>query len=343
MRSIVVTKPYHYEIREEEIPVCRQDTDVLIQMKVAGVCGSDIHIFRGENAMARYPLVLGHENAGVVRAVGKGVSGYRPGDRVVVEQTQYCGRCYPCRIGHSNVCEQLRVRGSSLDGGFREYFICDEKSLFPLPDSLSFLEGAMVEPFTIAAQCVRKAKVTPEDTVLIQGAGTIGSILVQACRNVGAAILCSDIDADNLSRAKRYGAAMTVHTKEQDLTEAVRDFTGGHGVTLAIDAVGLPGSLVLLLSPGILSNAGRLLNLGFSKEPEAGLAQCMLTGREIDLLSSRLQDGQYPPTIEAFCQGRYDLEGLVSDVIPFAQIDRVFENMIHPEPKIKKMMISFEE
>ena len=341
MRSVLVTKPFHYEIIESEIPGSLADNEVLVRLRAVGVCGSDIHTFRGENAMARYPIILGHENAGEVVRTGAGVSRFRPGDRVVVEQIEYCGECYPCSIGSNNVCENLRVRGATLDGGFREYLVCKEKSLYALPDGVSYVEGAMVEPFTIGAQCVAAVNICREDTVLIFGGGTIGSTILQTCAAIGAKTLVADIDRDNLERAKRYGADVCLMTKNGDLAQLVGAHTDGKGVTVAVDAVGFPGSVAQLLAPGVVRNAGRVLCLGFCTQPE-GLSQAMLTGRNITLHSSRLQAGKYPQVIRGFAEKRFNLDGLVTNVIPFKRIEQVFEQMISPVPSVKKMVITFD-
>ncbi len=341
MRSVLVTSPYHYEIVESEIPTSLAENEVLIQLKAVGVCGSDIHIFHGKNAMAHYPVVLGHENAGVVVQCGSNVTNCKPGDRVVIEQTCYCGECYPCSIGHSNVCENLRVRGCTIDGGFREYMTCQKESIYHLPDEVSFVEGAMVEPFTIAAQSVETAQVRADDTVLILGVGTIGSTVLQTCLQIGARVLVADVDEGNLERARYYGAASCLNIKDGQLAEQVWACNGGQGVTVAIDAACFTGSLTMLFSPGVVRNAGRVLCLGFSGEPER-LSQAMLTGRNLTLYSSRLQSGKYPQVIREFAQKHFHLERLVTDVIPFQEISRVFEQMLHPSPDVKKMVITFE-
>lgn len=121
MKGCIIQKPFQYEIRESPVPEPERD-QVQIRMMAAGVCGSDVHIYRGENPLSRYPLIPGHENVGIVTAVGTDCRRLKPGDHVVVDLVISCGECFPCRHGRQNMCEHLKVRGSSADGGWREYW-----------------------------------------------------------------------------------------------------------------------------------------------------------------------------------------------------------------------------
>lgn len=341
MKAAVVTKPGVYEMIETEIPPLRDEHDVLVRMKAAGVCGSDAHLYHGENPMVSYPRILGHENAGVVAKAGSKVTGVKVGDRVVVEQIEYCGTCYQCGLGRFNVCENLKVRGGVMDGGYREYIPCSEKSVFVLPDSISFEEAAVIEPFTIGAQATSRGRVVPGDIAFILGAGTIGSTILQFCRILGASVIVCDIDEDNLKRAKAYGADHTINSRKEDVVEQVHKYTNGKGVTVAFDSACFQGSLTSLFAPGLVRNAGRIVTLGFTREPES-ISQVMLAGRELDLIASRLQSGKYPQVIRMFAEKKLSLDGLVTDVIPFGDIGKVFYNMDHPNPKVKKMVITFD-
>ena len=341
MKAAVVTKPNAYEIIDMPIPALRDEYDVLIRVKAAGVCGSDPHLYHGENPMASYPRILGHENAGVVARVGDKVTRVKVGDRVVVEQIEYCGKCYPCRIGRQNVCENLKVRGGVLDGGFREYFPCSEKAAYVLPDNVSFEEAALVEPFTIGAQATSRGRVEKGDVAFILGAGTIGSTIVQFCRLKGAATIVCDIAQDNLNRAKTYGADYLINSRRENVADRVRAITDGKGVMVAFDAACFQGSLTSLFAPGLVRNAGRSVTLGFTDKPES-ITQAMIAGRELDVIASRLQSHKYPEVIRLFAEKEFKLEGLVTHRISFRHIDQVFYHMDHPDPLVKKMMVVFD-
>lgn len=341
MKSVVITKPFHYEIREVPLPGCGAG-EVLIQMKAAGVCGSDLHIYRGENPCSSYPLVPGHENVGIVAAVGPGVTRVKPGDHVAVDLVITCGECYQCRHGRKNVCENLLVRGSGTDGGWREYFTAPESDVYLLDPALSWRDAALIEPFTIGAHCCQRGRVSDEDQVLILGSGTIGCIILQTCKLLGARVLCADIDPLSLERAEKYGADRIVNTCREDLVQAVQDFTGGHGCTVAFDSACFRGSLTSLFRPGLVCNAGRIVSLGFCDEPES-ISQADIDKRELDVIGSRMNADQFGPVAARMAAGLYNLNGLATTFVKFSEIEKVFANMEHPDPAVKKTVILFDD
>lgn len=341
MKAAVVTKPKEYAIVDVDIPELRDEHDVLVQVKAAGVCGSDPHLYHGENPMVSYPRILGHENAGIVAKVGSEVTRVKVGDRVVVEQIEYCGKCYQCQIGRRNVCENLKVRGGVMDGGFREYFPCSENSAYILPDSISFEEAALIEPFTIGAQSTDRGRVVKGDIAFILGAGTIGSTILQFCRLKGATTIVCDIAEDNLHRAQSYGADYIINSRKENMVERVREITHNKGVTVAFDSACFQGSLTSLFAPGLVRGAGRVVTLGFTDKPES-ITQAMIAGRELDLIASRLQNNKYPEVIRLFSEKKFNLDGLVTQVIKFSHIDEVFYHMDHPDPSVKKMVVVFD-
>lgn len=340
MKEVLITAPYTYEINEVPVPMPGAD-EVLVQMKAAGVCGSDFHIFKGENPCAFYPIVPGHENAGVVTAVGEAVSHIKVGDHVVVDLLITCGTCFQCTHGRENVCEHVQVRGSSAYGGWREYLTVPESDVYPISPAISWKDAALIEPFAIGGHCVDRARVTDEDTVLVLGAGTIGSIIVQTCKTRNARVICADIDDSVLQRAKTYGADLVVNTMRENLAEQIGRFTKEHLCTVAFDAACFPGSLASLLAPGVLGNAGRVVPLGFCTEPEP-ISQVMIVRRELDVIGSRMSAYQFAPVAENMAQGKYQLGGLVSHYIPFQNIDQVFEKIEHPDSQTKKIVILFD-
>ena len=134
MKEVVVVEPHKYEVREVEIPELANEDEVLIQMKSAGVCGSDHHIWHGSNPCSTYPRIPGHENAGVIAKIGKNVKNVKVGDHVIVDLLSSCGTCYQCTHGRKNVCEHVKVRGSGADGGWRQYFTAPAKEVYKISD-----------------------------------------------------------------------------------------------------------------------------------------------------------------------------------------------------------------
>ncbi len=340
MKQVSVVAPFQYAVTD--VPCPKPDAgEVLIEMKAAGVCGSDIHLFRGENPMAQFPRVPGHENVGVVAEVGVGVTGFKVGDHVVVDLVVACGTCKQCKSGRRNICRTVQSRGAAIDGGWREFFVANANEVYLLPEDMPFRDAALIEPFAIGGHCTGRAGVSASDTVLILGAGTIGAIILQACKEKGCTVICADIKQEFLERAKQYGADFVIHTKEEDLLEKVQEYTAGGGADVIFDSACFPGSLTMLLAQGIPANGARIVPLGFSTEAEK-ITQAMINGRELSIIGTRMSSGQFLPTIEKFKQKAFQLDGLVSHYIPFSDIEQVFENMKNPPNDLKKMIITFE-
>ncbi|HCM28064.1 MAG: chlorophyll synthesis pathway protein BchC [Treponema sp. GWB1_62_6] len=341
MKEVIVTAPHAYEIREVPIPVLTSEYEVLVKMKAAGVCGSDHHIYHGKNPNTIYPRIPGHENAGIVEKVGSRVSKVKVGDHVVADLLITCGICYQCRIGRKNVCETVKVRGSSADGGFREYLSVPEDDLYIVPNHIPFKDAALVEPYAIGAHCTGRGKVVKDDIVFILGTGTIGSIILQTCKNIGCTVICCDRVEETLERAKKYGADFIINNAKENVIERVREITAGKGATVAFDSACFPGSLTSLFEKGLIRNAGRIVSLGFSTENES-ISQAMLDIRELDLIGSRMSCYQFQPVIDKMANNGFNLDGIATTFINFNEIDRMFDYMDHPDPKVKKMVLLFD-
>ena len=342
MKAVMITEPHKYEVREVPVPELQNEDEVLIQMKSAGVCGSDHHIYHGLNPCASYPRIPGHENAGILAKVGANVKNVKVGDHVIVDLIHTCGTCWQCRTGRKNVCEHVSVRGSGADGGWREYFTAPASEVYKIDDSVDWKDAALVEPYAIGAHCTKRGRVAEDDVVFILGTGTIGSIILQTCKAKGCkTVICCDIDDLSLERAKGYGADYVINSKTEDVVRRIAEITDGHGVTVAFDSACFPGSLTMCMQPGILCNAGRMVPMGFSTAKEE-LTQAMINQRELDIIGSRMSCYQFEPTIERMEKKEFDTEGIATMFVKFSEIDKVFEYMDHPTPESKKMVILFD-
>ena len=176
---------------------------------------------------------------------------------------------------------------------------------------------------------------------MILGTGTIGAIILQTCKAKGCkTVICCDISDSSLERAKEYGADHVINTKKENLAEAVQKITEGHGVTIAFDSACFPGSLTMIMQPGIVCNAGRVVPLGFCTKPEE-ITQAMINQRELDIIGTRMSCFKFEPTIECMENKKFNTEGIATTFISFSQIDKVFEYMDNPDPSVKKMVIMF--
>lgn len=178
--------------------------------------------------------------------------------------------------------------------------------------------------------------------VFILGTGTIGTIIAQACKLRGArTVICCDISDSSLERSKQFGADYTINSKTQDIAAEVAKITDGHGCTVAFDSACFPGSLTMVMQPGIVCNAGRVVPMGFSTVPEQITTQ-MINGRELEIIGSRMSLNQWEPTARKMAEGKYHMEGLATTFVKFSEIDKVFENIVHPDPAVKKTVILFD-
>lgn len=239
MKAALVTDVEKVSIEEIERPQIKDD-EVLIKTKTVGVCGSDLHLFRGTHAFRKPPAILGHEIAGDVVDVGKDVKHVKVGDRVTVEPQYGCGECEFCRQGLVNLCAKKVVPGTAKwIGVFVQYFNAPEKTVYKLNDAVSYKMGTMIEPLAVAVRALRRATVKEKDCVVILGSGTIGLLCLVVAKQMGyKKIVCTDTAKFNLDMAIKHGATIAINPLENDVVEAVKKLTDGKGADLALIAAG---------------------------------------------------------------------------------------------------------
>ncbi len=241
MRAAVVTEPYKVEIQERPVPQIG-DKDVLIQVHTAGVCGSDIHLYRGTHAFRKPPAVLGHELAGEIVEVGKDVTRFKVGDRVTVEPHIPCGQCSMCQKGYVNLCENKIAPGTpKWIGSFCKYFNAPEDRVYKLADNVSYECGTLIEPLAVSIHALNRIENKQAKSLAIIGCGTIGLMALVAARKYGfEEIYCTDVIPFNLDFARKIGATKAFNSKTEDCVAAIKAATGGKGVDAVIVAAGAP-------------------------------------------------------------------------------------------------------
>ncbi len=338
MKALCVQSPNHMVIEERPMPVIQSATDILIKVKAGGICGSDVHIYHGTSSVATYPRVIGHEIAGEIIEIGKDVKGFSVGDHVIMDPVISCGQCYQCRIGRRNVCGKLQVRSVHVDGGYQEYIIMPQENIYHIPASLTWEEAIMIEPFTIAEQVCSRAEITKDDIVFIIGAGPVGLSILKMAKLHGAVCFVSDVMEYKLNYAKQYGADETINAKNTDALAAIKKLTDGNGATVVIDAACTTRSLEQALT--CVCAAGRVITLGFGKEPSA-INQLSITAREIDIRGSRLHNNKFPTVIEYFASGRLQVKDMISHRFPFTEINEALRLIENPETENGKVVLLF--
>jgi 2-desacetyl-2-hydroxyethyl bacteriochlorophyllide A dehydrogenase len=338
MKAIQVTKPGQIEIIEREIPVIQHEDEVLIKIKLAGICGSDLHIYHGTSPVATYPRVIGHEVTGEIIDRGEGVTSLVIGDQVVIEPIHYCGKCYACRVGRPNVCQNLKVFGVHMDGGFQEYVVLPARMVHKVDARLSWEEAVLVEPYTIGAQANWRGDVREGDMVFIMGAGPIGICAMQIAKYRGATCIISDLSDEKLAFAQELGADYILNPTREDIISKIYELTQGMGANVTIDAVCLPETFEQALE--VTSVAGRIVVLGFTEE-KSRISQLPITAKEITIAGSRLQTHKFAEVIELFHQGKIECKKMVTRTFYFEEIREAIQWMEDHPNRVGKVVLRF--
>ncbi len=340
MKAIQVVSPKNIKIIQQEKPSVDSRNNVLVKMTAAGICGSDGTIYHGTNAIVTYPRIIGHEMVGVVEETAVSAKNLKPGDRVIINQVVSCGHCYPCKKGRNNVCDNLKVRGVHIDGGFREYIAVPESDCYLLPGCISDQDAVMIEPATIAIQACTRARLADDDMLLILGYGALGSSVLRIARLLTNHIIVACRTDEKLENARKNGALHTINVNKEDLTEKVYEYTEGHGATVSIDAANSGNSLPDLLKA--TGNAGRVMVLGLTSN-HFQVSPSLITAKELDVRGSRLQNQMFTKAIRMVQEGTLDLKGSVSHTFPFTKVQEAFDFIDSHDPSIRKVVLTFED
>jgi L-iditol 2-dehydrogenase len=298
-------------------PVLSED-EVLVEVKFAGVCGTDIHIFHGNYSKTRPPVTLCHEFCGIVAELGPSVYDWKVGDRVTSETAAYvCGKCRFCKDGMTQLCEKRLGFGYAADGAFAQFIKVNSDLLHKLPDHVSFREGALCEPLAVATHVVmERSSLKPGDITLVAGPGTIGNMIAQVAKAAGATVIVSGIakDKERLLLAERLGIDYIVQSDKEDLHTKVSSLTGGYGVDVAIECTGVSAGINDCIN--CLRKGGELVTVGLHGKPvEIDLDN--LTLRELNLVGSFAHNkASWIKAIELLSQEKVQLEPIIAGEYP---------------------------
>ena len=317
--------------------------EVLIRVAACGICGSDVHGYDGGSGRRIPPIVMGHEAAGVVTAIGEGVTRFQPGDRVTFDSTVYCRECVFCRRGEVNLCDNREVIGVSCGdyrrhGAFAEYIAVPEHIIYPLPEAMSFPEAAMLEAVSVALHAVHVSGDLKGQTALVIGAGMIGLLTFQAARAAGAArVFIADIDDTRLNLARTLGVDEAFHLSGPDLTREILNQTAGLGADLVLEAVGRTETIATAIDS--VRKGGTVTLIG-NITPEVKIHLQKVVSRQIRLQGSAASSGEYPEAIDLVASGKIKVKPLITAVAPLEDGPQWFKRLYAHEPNLMKVVLT---
>jgi len=307
----------HQPLQMQEIPVpALSDTDVLVRVRAAGICHSDVHYRSGKSPVYPLPMTLGHEVAGVVEAIGASVTSLQPGDRVCLHYMVTCGNCYYCSTGNEQFCTSGKMIGHYTDGGYAEFIAIPARNAVKLPMEIPFVQAATLMCASATSfHALRKSRLKAGETVAIFGAGGLGMSALQLARAFGALdVFAVDINPRKLALAEAHGA-IPVDASQVDPVAEIRKLTAGKGVDVSIELIGLP--LTMRQAFQSLAVFGRSVVVGISDRPLEIDTYHELLGPETELIGSNdhlLQE--LPLVVELARRGILDLSNVVSRTVP---------------------------
>lgn len=335
MKTIVCEEPNRLALKETEMPAAAEG-EALIRIRRIGICGTDLHAYRGNQPFFEYPRILGHELAGEIVEIGSNDRGLQAGDPVSIMPYLECGRCIACRSGKTNCCTQMRVLGVHQDGGMREYMTVPADHLLKA-DGLSLEQTAIVECLSIGAHAVRRADITPGEFALVIGAGPIGLGVMKFAKLAGARVIALDMNDARLEYCKDWAPAdYTVNVKNDPVKE-IEAITGGDFPTVVFDATGNAKSMESAFQ--YVSHGGRLVFVGLVKA-DISFHDPDFHKRELTVMGSRNATSvDFEHVISSLRSGHIDTDSFITHRVGFEDMIDSYESWLRPETGVIKAMV----
>ena len=333
VKAVYINKPGEIATRLVDYPV-KKDNEVLIKVDAAGICGSDIGAFRGTNPLVTYPRIIGHEVTGIVLETGEGMpEDIKHGDRVIVDPYIYCGHCYPCSVGRTNCCENLKVIGVHIDGAMQEVVAHPAHLIHKIPDNVPSEMAPLAEPLTIALHALHRAQLKAGEHVVIIGAGAIGLMAALSALRYHATPILVDIVDERLQYAQSLGVPYVVNSAKANVVEAVKDITQGTMAQVVVEASGANSAIRSTLD--LASFAGRIAYTGWPKQ-ETSLPTNLITFKELDLRGSRTSAGEFEEALQMLSTLNINPADIVSKVVTIDEVPEAVKELDQfPERHLK--------
>jgi len=333
------------EYTERPIPTPKED-EVLVKLEYVGICGSDMHYYE-TGAIGDYvvkpPFVLGHEPGGTVVEVGSNVKHLKVGDRVALEPGKTCGHCEFCRQGKYNLCPDVVFFATPpVDGVFQEYAAHEAALCFKLPDNVSTLEGALIEPLAVGFHAANQGGAHAGQTAVVMGAGCIGLVSMMALKAEGVSrVYVVDVMQKRLDKAMELGADSVINGKDEDAVEAVRKLTEGAGCDLVIETAGT--EITTRQAIHMAKKGANAVLVGYSKTGEMTLPMSLVLDKELTFKTVFRYRHIYPMAIDAVAAGKVDLKGIVTNIFDFDDIQNAMDQSVSDKANIVKAVVKIAE
>ncbi len=330
---------------EREIPQVKED-EVLVKLEYVGICGSDLHYYES-GAIGDYvvkpPFVLGHEPGGTVVEVGRNVKHLKAGDRVALEPGKTCGHCEFCKTGRYNLCPDVVFFATPpVDGVFQEYVAHEADLCFKLPDNVSTMEGALIEPLAVGFHAAMQGGARAGQTAVVMGAGCIGLVTMMALKAMGVTkVYTVDIMEKRLQKALELGADGVINAGQADAVEEVRKLTDGKGCDLVIETAGTQAATVQAIR--MTKKGAAIVLVGYSKSGEMTLPMSLALDKELTFKTVFRYRHIYPMAIDAVAAGKVNLKGIVTDIFTLDEIQKAMDHSVNNKADIVKAVVRIGE
>ncbi len=340
MRAGYIPEPLQAQFRDDlEEPQITAADQVKIQVKVTGICGSEVHAYHGRHAWRVPPLVSGHEFAGTIVEVGSDVTSCQVGERVTAEPQYGCGTCELCRSGRYHLCKEKKILGATYwSGSFGEYIVVPESCVIPLPDTVSFDQGALIEPLAVGMHAVREHQVNKETSIAVIGCGTIGlGVILSAGCFHPRKIIGIDVVDFNLQKALQMGADLTLNSNDPEIVDEILDQTHGRGVDITFVAFG--NAPCMKLAAQITKRGGTIAEIAVMDDSVAApFSQIQI--KELKVCGSNMYTAEdFQAVIHGIDTGEITLDGFITKRYPIEQMAEAMEFADkRPEPVVKVVL-----
>ena len=322
-----------------------RENHAVIDVKAMGICGSDVHAYAGKSPNVKYPVIIGHETAGIVTRIAEGSSNkndIQVGDRVVLNPYLYCGQCYPCSQGRTNCCEHLKCLGVQTGGSMSERFTHPTDLLIKVPENIDWETCAVIEPTVIALHALKNVALKQGEHVVVIGAGCIGMLIgILAIAKGGIPIMVDVVD-ERLTLAQTFGMKYVINSISQNAIEEIRKITNGRMAECVCEVSG--NSIGVRNTLDFVAATGRIALTGWPNQ-EVPLPTAMITRKEVQIRGSRTGvTSEFQEIIDLISEGKLDIKRIISKIVTMEQIPEAIKDLeAHPGDNLKVIALNHAE